>query len=192
MVRCRYIFGKAGTVERLCGTYDNPELLAIGLQGPAQPLYRVRIKQMDVWPEYIGHPNDTVVVEVYQPWLDYAETASNFSCEPPVRQYLAHPHLHGGDQGHRSRAEVEQSAVDSEGPERPYRRVVEAIKMVLMDKGLITPEGVRQYIEEQDMNRTTEALGAKMVAKAWHDSRYKGAPMHEIAAVVTFIHESAN
>lgn len=169
-----YIFGKAGTVERLCGTYDNPELLAIGLKGPAQPLYRVRFKNVDVWPEYVGHPNDTVDVEVYQPWLDHTEVAANFSCEPAMRQYLAHPHLHDGEQAHGSRAELEQHAVDAEGPERPYRRVVEAIKMVLMDKGLITAEAVRQYIEEQDMNSTTEALGAKIVAKAWVDPRYKG------------------
>lgn len=72
-------------MERICGTYDNPELLAIGLKGPAQPLYRVRFKQADVWPEYVGHPNDSVDVEVYQPWLDSAAVASNFSCEPPVR-----------------------------------------------------------------------------------------------------------
>jgi hypothetical protein len=35
-----YIFGKAGTVERLCGTFDNPELLSIGLAAAPQPLYR--------------------------------------------------------------------------------------------------------------------------------------------------------
>ena len=31
-----YIFGKAGTVERICGSFDNPELLTIGLAGPSQ------------------------------------------------------------------------------------------------------------------------------------------------------------
>jgi hypothetical protein len=172
-----YIFGKAGTVERVCGTYDNPELLAIGLKGPAQPLYRVRFKQVDVWPEYVGHPNDSVDVEVYQPWLDSAEVAGNFSCEPPIRQYLAHPHVHEGGEAHAARAEIEQAAVDAEGPERPYRRVVEAIKMALMDKGLITAEGVREYIEKQDMNSVSAALGAQIVAKAWVDPRYKGASL---------------
>lgn len=60
-----------------------------------------------------------------------------------MKQYLAEPHVHAGGEAHAARATIEQNAVDSEGPERPYRRVVEAIKMVLMDKGLVTAEGVR-------------------------------------------------
>ena len=46
-----------------------------------------------------------------------------------MKQYLAEPHVHEGGEAHAARAVVEQNAVDSEGPERPYRRVVEAIKM---------------------------------------------------------------
>ena len=52
-----YIFGKAGTVERLCGAFENPELLAIGLgSGSSEALYRVRFRQSDVWPVQPQNP----------------------------------------------------------------------------------------------------------------------------------------
>ena len=50
-----YVRGKAGIVERLCGVYGNPEELAYARSGlPRQPLYRVRFRQGDVWPDYAG------------------------------------------------------------------------------------------------------------------------------------------
>ena len=69
-----YIRGHAGFVERLCGAYPNPEELAYARSGlPAQPLYRVRFAQREVWPDYDGSPADTVDVEIYQHWLEPAE-----------------------------------------------------------------------------------------------------------------------
>lgn len=69
-----YIRGHAGVVERLCGAYPNPEELAYARNGlPAQPLYRVRFAQPDLWPGYAGSPADTVDVEIYQHWLEPAE-----------------------------------------------------------------------------------------------------------------------
>lgn len=66
-----YIRGKGGIVERLCGTYGNPEELAYARSGlPKQPLYRVRFLQRDVWPAYRGNSNDTVDVEIFQHWLE--------------------------------------------------------------------------------------------------------------------------
>jgi len=66
-----YIRGKTGTVERLCGAFPNPEELAQMRDGlPAQPLYRVRFRQADVWPDYRGGPGDVVEVEIYQHWLE--------------------------------------------------------------------------------------------------------------------------
>ena len=65
-----YIRGKHGVIERLCGAYPNPEELAYARPGlPAQPLYRVRFVQRDVWPDYSGQPADVVEVEIYQHWL---------------------------------------------------------------------------------------------------------------------------
>jgi nitrile hydratase subunit beta len=68
-----YIRGKSGVVERLCGAYPNPEELAYRRSGlPAQPLYRVRFLQRDVWSDYRGGATDTVDLEIYQHWLEPA------------------------------------------------------------------------------------------------------------------------
>jgi nitrile hydratase len=68
-----YIRGCAGTVERVCGAFPNPEELAQQRDGlPAQPLYRVRFSQKDVWPDYRGASGDVVEIEIYQHWLEKA------------------------------------------------------------------------------------------------------------------------
>jgi nitrile hydratase len=68
-----YIRGQTGVVERVCGSYPNPEELAYARPGlPAQPLYRVRFLQRQVWPGYSGGARDTVDIEIYQHWLDSA------------------------------------------------------------------------------------------------------------------------
>ncbi|HMD03017.1 MAG TPA: SH3-like domain-containing protein, partial [Candidatus Baltobacteraceae bacterium] len=49
----RYVRGKRGVVERICGAFRNPEELALGIyDGVAGPLYRVRFAQRDLWPDY--------------------------------------------------------------------------------------------------------------------------------------------
>jgi nitrile hydratase len=68
-----YIRGKAGQIERICGSFANPEELAFGRNGlPAQPLYRVRFAQREVWPDYTGPAADTVDIEIYEHWLEPA------------------------------------------------------------------------------------------------------------------------
>jgi Nitrile hydratase beta subunit, C-terminal len=66
-----YIRGKAGVVERICGSFANPEELAYGRHGlPALPLYRVRFAQRQVWADYAGAPGDTIDIEIYEHWLE--------------------------------------------------------------------------------------------------------------------------
>jgi nitrile hydratase len=66
-----YIRGKVGEVERVCGPFANPEELAYGRDGlPARPLYRVRFRQVDVWPDYAEATMDRVEVEIYEHWLE--------------------------------------------------------------------------------------------------------------------------
>ena len=66
-----YIRGQAGVVERLCGSFGNPEELAYNRPGtPRQPLYRVRFRQNQIWPDYGGPASDTVDIEIYQHWLE--------------------------------------------------------------------------------------------------------------------------
>jgi len=68
-----YIRGCVGEIERVCGSFPNPEELAQMRDGlPALPLYRVRFRQTDVWPHYEGNPKDVVEIEIYQHWLDKA------------------------------------------------------------------------------------------------------------------------
>jgi Nitrile hydratase beta subunit, C-terminal len=68
-----YIRGHTGVVERLCGSFANPEELAQMRSGlPARPLYRVRFLQREVWPDYRGRPDDVVEVEIFEHWLEGA------------------------------------------------------------------------------------------------------------------------
>ena len=66
-----FIRGKSGVVDSIVGAYPNPEELAYGRDGlPALQLYRVRFKQTDVWPDYTGPANDTVMIDIYESWLE--------------------------------------------------------------------------------------------------------------------------
>jgi hypothetical protein len=66
-----YIRGCTGEVERVCGAFPNPEELSQMRDGkPAQPLYRVRFRQKDVWPDYRGAASDLLEVELYEHWLE--------------------------------------------------------------------------------------------------------------------------
>jgi nitrile hydratase len=68
-----YVRGATGVIERCCGSFGNPEELAHGRPGePRQPLYRVRFRQKDLWPDYRGAGDDTLEVEIYQHWLEPA------------------------------------------------------------------------------------------------------------------------
>jgi len=66
-----YIRGHSGVIERLCGSFGNPEELAQQRSGdPKQPLYRVRFRQKEVWPDYGGNAEDVLEVEIFQHWLE--------------------------------------------------------------------------------------------------------------------------
>ena len=68
-----YIRGCTGTVERICGAFPNPEELAQMRDGlPKLPLYRVRFRQKEVWPDYRGNEDDVLEVEIFQHWLEPA------------------------------------------------------------------------------------------------------------------------
>ena len=68
-----YIRGKQGVIERVCGSFPNPEELAYGFDGrPLRVLYRVRFVQREVWPGYAGPAHDTIDMEIYEHWLEAA------------------------------------------------------------------------------------------------------------------------
>lgn len=69
-----YVRGKTGVVERYCGAFKNPEELAYGFDGtPERELYRVRLVQTDLWPDYEGPESDTLDLEIYDHWLEKVE-----------------------------------------------------------------------------------------------------------------------
>ena len=66
-----YVKGHRGEIERVCSAFGQPESLAAGGDGrPYQTLYRVRLMQRDLWPDYAGNPCDTLEIEVFEHWLE--------------------------------------------------------------------------------------------------------------------------
>lgn len=66
-----FIRGKQGVVNDVAGTFANPEELAYGRPGaPPLPLYHVRFRQADLWPDYGGNAADTAVVAIFEHWLE--------------------------------------------------------------------------------------------------------------------------
>ena len=39
---------------------------------PKLPLYRVRFRQKEVWPDYRGNEDDVLEIEIFQHWLEPA------------------------------------------------------------------------------------------------------------------------
>lgn len=67
-----YLRGKQGCVERLCGCFPNPEELAYRRPGlPAVPLYRVRFRMGELWPDAEAR-DDTLDADIFEHWLEPA------------------------------------------------------------------------------------------------------------------------
>jgi len=66
-----YVQGKIGEVERIHGAFRNPETLAHGGEGlPRQTLYLVRLDQRHIWETYAASPQDTLMIDIYEHWLE--------------------------------------------------------------------------------------------------------------------------
>jgi hypothetical protein len=69
-----YIRGKTGTISATHGSFRNPEQLAYAKDGlPPVPLYGVTFKWSDVWKSPRRANSDTLVVDIYESWLQPAE-----------------------------------------------------------------------------------------------------------------------
>jgi nitrile hydratase len=65
-----YVRNKPGVIDHVCGTFENPEERAYGRVGRERiALYRVRFRQRDLWPDYAGPEQDSLVIEIYEHWL---------------------------------------------------------------------------------------------------------------------------
>ena len=70
-----YARGQVGHVERVLPEFVIPEDEAWGrLEGRRNHLYRVALRQADVWPGYRGPGTDTVELEIFEHWLEPVST----------------------------------------------------------------------------------------------------------------------
>ena len=68
-----YLKGRIGTIDRVHGSFKNPETRAYGGDGlPARPLYSVTFAQRDLWPDYAGGVDDRLCADIYEHWLEQA------------------------------------------------------------------------------------------------------------------------
>ena len=67
-----YAKGKVGTIERICGLHGQPEHFIRGDGEPKQRIYRVRIPQDGLWPDYDGGARDKLEIEIFEHWLEDA------------------------------------------------------------------------------------------------------------------------
>ncbi len=65
-----YVRGRTGVIARICPAFGEPEVLAYGGDAAAIPLYRVRLAQREVWPDYGGATQDHLEIEVFEHWLE--------------------------------------------------------------------------------------------------------------------------
>lgn len=197
-----YLFGKKGVIERYLGCFDNPEELAYaaaGLpnvsRGTKCPLYRVTVRQSDIWSKYDGHEDDKLEVEIYEHWLiPEAEWKPSqdetISCDEdryidPRQAHgelhekgIAHGHGHNHDGNeehdhiHEARVVVEKNAVEKEGLPRPAQRLCEALVKTLVAKGIFTAQELQDRIDKTQMAGVS-SMGAKLVAHCWVDANFK-------------------
>ena len=78
-----------------------------------------------------------------------------------------HDHDHAPGAGHRHPPQRDHDA----DPASPYEVLEQAIRELLMEKGVLTAEEISAQVDLMDSR--TPALGAKVVARAWADPAYK-------------------
>ena len=79
-----------------------------------------------------------------------------------------HGHGHGHSHTHDHEVAPENRDVNETGH---YELMARAIRELLVEKGVVTPEEIRTQLEFMDSR--SEAFGAQIVARAWVDPAYK-------------------
>ncbi len=68
-----YAKGQTGVIERVSGIHPDPERCIRGDGKPFQRIYRVRIRQTELWSQYAGTDDDKLEIEIFEHWLEPAE-----------------------------------------------------------------------------------------------------------------------
>lgn len=65
-----YVQGATGEVVRHQGDFPNPEEIAYGHDGrPVRPLYLVRFRLEELWPDTVQAAADELYIDIYEHWL---------------------------------------------------------------------------------------------------------------------------
>jgi nitrile hydratase len=71
-----YVRGRQGRIECCHGRFPDPEIRAYGRDGlPPKALYMIRFRQKDLWPQYKGGAEDSIVLDIFEHWLEPASTS---------------------------------------------------------------------------------------------------------------------
>lgn len=65
-----YLRGRIGTIERILGTFENPEQRAYGVEADMKVNCRVRFTMAELWGARAERPDDTLDAEIYDHWLE--------------------------------------------------------------------------------------------------------------------------
>jgi len=66
-----FLRGHDGVIERVLGSFRNPEELAFGKPGlPPRTLYQVKFAHRALFPEANADPRDTLTADIYEHWLE--------------------------------------------------------------------------------------------------------------------------
>jgi nitrile hydratase len=67
-----YLRGKKGVVERVIEptAVDNEEEGFGRNAGSRRHYYRIALPMTEIWPDYVGSPNDGLHIEVFETWLE--------------------------------------------------------------------------------------------------------------------------
>jgi len=67
-----YLRGKKGVVERVIepAAVDNEEEGFGRNAGSRRHYYRLALPMTEIWPDYVGSPNDGLHVEVFETWIE--------------------------------------------------------------------------------------------------------------------------
>jgi nitrile hydratase subunit alpha len=168
------------------GVFEDAELAAFREVDAKQPLYRVKFSQAAVWAnaglKYEGSAQDTLIVDVVQPWLvpkpegfvhrvPACVVNPTAGCAPHSHDDHDHGSVHVHDAEH-SRPEVEQTAIEREGLEPRFKSWAENLLRLLVDKGVVTYEAVNAAATSQAA-ALGQCRGPKIVARAWVDPAFK-------------------
>lgn len=68
-----FVKGREGVIERVCLAHPEPEKVAkADPDGKVFTVYRVRLMQRDLWPDYAGNDDDSLEIEIFEHWLEAA------------------------------------------------------------------------------------------------------------------------